>query len=145
MSIRPSNRRSPDGALHYSATVTASFSAAHSLPGLEPGHRAGRSHGHDFTATFTFATSSLSYPGVVVDDDMRTEIIRHIEKVLDHRDLDRLLDRPATCEAIAEHLATWYSRSARPPGHAQLLSVSVTTARGLNGTVHLLGPFGGAR
>lgn len=146
MSIRPSTSHNPEWAPRFSGTVTVTFSAAHSLPGLEPGHRARRSHGHDFTATFTFDAGALSYPGVVVDHTMRNEIVRHVEDGLDHRDLDRLLDRPATCEAIAAHLATWwYQRSARPAEHAGLVSVTVATAVGANGSVHLPGPVGDAR
>lgn len=135
MTFRLSAPKSPEWTSRYTGTVTVSFSAAHSLPGLEPGHRIGRPHGHDFTATLTFEAVSLSYPGVEVDDDGRAEIVRHVGDRLDHRDLDRLLSRPATCEAIAEHLVTWHERSARPPGQAQLVSV----------TLHLPDPLGGAR
>lgn len=80
--------------------------AALSLRRLEPGNPAGRPHGHDFTAELVFETTALVYPGVVVDDEMRTEIHDHVAGRLAYRDLDRLFDRPPTCEAIAEHLAT---------------------------------------
>jgi hypothetical protein len=56
---------------------------------------------------FLFETTALAHPGVVVDDDMRAEIIGRVTDRLHHRDLDRLLDRPATCEAIADYLAAW--------------------------------------
>lgn len=52
---------------------------------------------------------------------------------LAYRDLDRLFDRQATCEAIAEHLATWFTRSARPANDAWLVAITVTTASGTHG------------
>jgi hypothetical protein len=45
--------------------------------------------------------------------------------------------RPPTGEAIAEHLARWFLRSARPPGNATLLSVAVTTGTGEHGEIVL--------
>jgi hypothetical protein len=92
---------------------------------------------------FLFETTALAHPGVVVDDDMRAEIIGRVTDRLHHRDLDRLLDRPATCEAIADYLAAWYVRSARSPGHARLVAVTVTTAAGDHGEIHL--PAGDTR
>ncbi|MHA6631098.1 6-pyruvoyl trahydropterin synthase family protein [Pseudonocardia sichuanensis] len=124
----------------YRGTVTVRFSAALRIAGLEPGETAGRLHGHDFTAVFLFESATLTYPGVVVDHDMRDEITGRITDRLHHRDLDRLLDRAATCEALADYLATWYVRSARPPGHARLLAVTVTTAAGDHGEIHLPAP-----
>lgn len=139
----------PGAFVRYRGTVTVQFSAALRIAGLEPGDTAGRLHGHDFTAVFLFESTTLTYPGVVVDHDMRDEITGRITDRLHHRDLDRLLDRPATCEAIADYLATWYVRSARPPGHAHLLGVTVTTAAGDHGEIHLPSarqlPAGGTR
>ncbi|MGI9004210.1 MAG: 6-carboxytetrahydropterin synthase [Pseudonocardia sp.] len=53
-----------------------------------------RTHGHDFTARFRFEAATLTYLGVVVDDDVRDEITRHVRDRLAYRDLDRLHDRP---------------------------------------------------
>lgn len=125
------------GLPRYRSSVTVTFPASHSLPGLEPGVGAGRPHGHDFTAVFVFETATLVYPGVVIGDDMRTEITRHVTDRLAYRDLDRLFDQPPTCEAIAEHLATWHQRSARPPHPARLVSVTVTTSSGAHAEIHL--------
>jgi 6-pyruvoyl-tetrahydropterin synthase len=130
----------PGALVRYRGAVTVRFSAALRISGLEPGDTAGRLHGHDFTAVFLFESATLTYPGVVVDHDMRDEITGRIADRLHHRDLDRLLDRPATCEALADYLATWYVRSARPPGHAHLVAVTVTTAAGDHGEIHLPAP-----
>jgi 6-pyruvoyl-tetrahydropterin synthase len=121
----------------YRGSVRVRFSAALRIPTPEPGATVGRLHGHDFTAVFLFETTTLAYPGVVVDDDMRAEITGRVTDRLHHRDLDRLLDRPVTCEAIADYLAAWYLRSARPPGHARLVAVTVTTGAGDYGEINL--------
>ena len=136
MSIGP---RTNDADLmpRYRGCVRVEFSAALRIPGLEPRITAGRLSGHNFTAVFLFETTALAYPGVVVDDDMRAEITGRVTDRLHHRDLDRLLDRPATCEAIADYLASWYVRSARLPGHARLVAVTVITAAGDHGEIHL--------
>ena len=131
-----------DTAPRFRGSVRVSFPAALSLRGLEPGNPAGRPHGHDFTAELVFESTTLVYPGVVVDDDMRTEIHDHVAGRLAYRDLDRLFDRPPTCEAIAEHLATWHRRSARPAGHARLVAVTVRTGSGDHGEIHLPTPTG---
>lgn len=90
-----------------------------------------------------FESTALVYPGVVVDDDMRAEIHQHVAGRLAYRDLDRLFDRPPTCEAIAEHLATWHRRSARPAGHTWLVAVTVRTGADDHGEIHLAPPVGG--
>ncbi|MDN5747152.1 MAG: 6-carboxytetrahydropterin synthase [Pseudonocardia sp.] len=130
------------GVPRYRGSVRVSFPAALSLRGLEPGDPAGRPHGHDFTAVLVFESTTLVYPGVVVDDDMRTEIPPHLAPRHAYRALARLFDRPPTCEAIAEHLATWHRRSARPPGHARLVAVTVRTGSGDHGEIHLPAPAG---
>jgi len=85
-----------DAVSSFRGSVRVSFPAALSLRGLEPGNPAGRPHGHDFTAELVFESTTLVYPGVVVDDDMRAEIHDHVAGRLAYRDLDRLFDRPPT-------------------------------------------------
>jgi 6-pyruvoyltetrahydropterin/6-carboxytetrahydropterin synthase len=122
----------------YRSTVRVGFPALHSIRGLADGAAVSRAHGHDFTAEFRFETAHLVYPGVVVDNDTRHEIERHVRERLAYRDLDRLLDRPPTCEAIAEHLVTWFLRSARPPGDARLVAVVVSTGSGAQAEIALV-------
>lgn len=133
-----------DAAPRFRGSVRVSFPAALSLRGLEPGNPAGRPHGHDFTVELVFESTTLVHPGVVVDDGMRAEIRDHVAGRLAYRDLDRLFDRPPTCEAIAEYLATWYRRSARPAGHARLVAVTVRTGSGDYGEIRLPASMGGA-
>lgn len=97
--------------------------------------------GHDFAVTLLFETTALTYPGVVVDDDMRTEISDYVAHRLHGRDIDTLLGRPATCEAIADHIARWFVNSARPGGPShRLVSVTVATGNDGHGEVHLPTP-----
>lgn len=121
----------------YRGTVRVAFPAVHSLRGSDGHDRAAQPHGHDFAAVFVFESRSLVYPGVVVDDSLRAEIIYHVGDRLAYRDLDSLLDRPATCEAIAEYLASWHLRSGRSTPHAWLVSVTVTTGSDAWGEVNV--------
>jgi 6-pyruvoyltetrahydropterin/6-carboxytetrahydropterin synthase len=84
------------------------FDAAHHLPGLPAGHKCSRVHGHTYTAEFILASEALTPPGFVADFADLTPVRDYIGSALDHRDLNEVLDRPPTCEAIAEHLADWY-------------------------------------
>ncbi|MGH3611759.1 MAG: hypothetical protein ACRDRK_03915 [Pseudonocardia sp.] len=119
------------------------FSAAPRIAGLQPAATEGRLHGHDFTATFLFETATLTYPGVVVDDAMRAEI------------LDRVTDRAAPPRPRPPARSARHLRSRRrpprrlvralrpPPGRARLVSVTVATDAGGHGEIHL--PTGGPR
>jgi hypothetical protein len=124
----------------FRGSVQTGFSAAvrEHISGAGADPRAGGILGHDFTVTLLFETTALAYPGVVVDDGLRADITDHVSTRLHGRDIDTLLGRPATCEAIAEHLATWYVRSARPGGpHHRLVSVTVTHGDGGHGEFRL--------
>jgi hypothetical protein len=127
----------------FRGSVRTGFSAAvrEHDPGPGAEQTGGRIVGHDFTVTLLFETTALAYPGVVIDDGLRTDVTDHVTTRLHGRDIDTLLGRPATCEAIAEHLANWYVRSARPGGpHHRLVSVTVTHGDGGHGELHLPDP-----
>lgn len=123
----------------FRGVVAVVFPATHAVPVLAA-DEAPRLHGHDFRVELLFEATTLAYPGVVVDDVMRAQVADHIEKRLAYRDLNQLLDRPATCEAIAEYLAAWFTRSVSPAEHANLVSVTVTTANGGFGQLTLPPP-----
>lgn len=129
------------GRPRFRGGVTVILPAIHSMPALADWADSQRPHGHDFRLEFVFETDTLVYPGVVVEDSLRALITDHVNKRLAYRDLDRLLDRPATCEAVAEHLALWFVAAARPPEHAELVSVTVTTGAGGFGQI-ILPPHG---
>ena len=124
----------------YRGRVRVSFPALLTLHRPTPANPAPRPYLHDLTAEFVFEAASLVEPGVVVDNDMRAEIEQHVATRLAHRDLNRLFDRPPTCEVLAGHLANWHWCSARPPGHARLVAVTVTDSAGGHGEIHLPQP-----
>lgn len=132
-----------NGRPRFRGSVAVTFSGIHTVPALADTAGTERAHGHDFRAEFVFETTTLVYPGVVVEDPLRALITDHVTRRLAFRDLDRVLDRPATCESVAEHLAHWFINSARPAEHAELVSVAVTTGTGGFGQIVLLQrPYG---
>lgn len=143
MRVRPSAPRTvPAMVARFRGSLRTGFSAAvrEHISGPGADQAVGRMMGHDFTVTLLFETTALAYPGVVVDDDLRADVTDYVTHRLHGRDIDTLLGRPATCEAIAEHLANWYVRSARPGGpHHRLVSVTVTHGEGGHGELRLPG------
>lgn len=85
------------------------FEAAHHLPGLPAGHKCARVHGHSYTAEFVLASERLIPPGFVADFADLALVRRYIAAALDHQDLNEVLDVEPTSEAIAEHLASWFT------------------------------------
>jgi 6-pyruvoyltetrahydropterin/6-carboxytetrahydropterin synthase len=85
------------------------FDAAHHLPGLPAGHKCARMHGHSYAAEFVLAADRLTPPGFVTDFGDLAPIRKYIDTTLDHRDLNEVLGVEPTCEAIAEHLAGWFT------------------------------------
>ncbi|GIF76209.1 6-pyruvoyl trahydropterin synthase family protein [Asanoa siamensis] len=84
------------------------FEAAHSLPGLPEGHKCGRQHGHSYTVEVTLVTASeLADPGFVVDFAGLAGLGAYLNESFDHRDLNAVLDVPATSENLARHLYCW--------------------------------------
>ncbi|MGI5133178.1 6-carboxytetrahydropterin synthase [Pseudonocardia sp. CA-107938] len=144
----------------YSDTVAVTFPAVHHLGQQNTGQpdgtfapnsrgrqgigrcseldrRSHRPHGHDFHVAFTFHATGLLHPGVVVDADMRAEILDHLDSRYAYQDLNLLLpatEQP-TCANIAAHLARWHYRSARITPHAYLHTVVVTTGSGDRGQI----------
>lgn len=84
------------------------FDAAHHLPGLPAGHKCARVHGHSYTAEFVLAAGQLTPPGFVTDFGDLAPVRKYIDTTLDHHDLNEVLGAEPTCEAIAEHLASWF-------------------------------------
>ena len=84
------------------------FEAAHSLPGLPDGHKCARPHGHSYSVEITLATTEDLYgPGFVVDFADLAGLGTYLNGSFDHRDLNTVLDVPATSENLARHLYCW--------------------------------------
>lgn len=104
------------------------FDAAHHLPGLPPGHKCRRVHGHTYTAEFILTSGTLTPPGFVTDFSDLESVKKYIDSVLDHQDLNKVLDCEPTSEALAEHLASWFADNlaASVPGALEAVRISET-------------------
>ena len=119
------------GAARFRAGRTFRFEAAHHLSGTEPGHRSARVHGHSYQVDVELAAIELRYPGVVVGADELSPLKEYVADRLDHRDLNAILNRPPTCEAVAEHLAGWITTYMEPDVSARVVAARVSVGKGV--------------
>ncbi len=84
----------------YAISKDFAFSAAHHLTGLQDGHPCARVHGHNYRVRVTINRLELDRRGFVMDYGDLAMFGAWIDEVLDHRDLNDVLDQPT-----AEHLA----------------------------------------
>ena len=93
---------------HHRIGKTFRFEAAHSLPGLPDGHKCGRPHGHSYAVeVWLVAAGPLTHPGFVVDFAELAPFGRYLTETFDHRDLNLVLDEPATSENLARWFFHW--------------------------------------
>ncbi|MDR2684117.1 MAG: 6-carboxytetrahydropterin synthase [Prevotellaceae bacterium] len=88
----------------YIISKKFNFSASHVLNGLKDGHPCSFLHGHNYVATFCFRADCLNEAGFVVDYKNLDCIKKFIDKTLDHRHLNDVLDFNPTAENIAKYL-----------------------------------------
>jgi len=84
-----------------------SFSAAHHLEGLPPGHKCARVHGHTYGIEVCLAGGELDDAGFVADFADLDPLGGYIAAELDHRDLNEALPVQPSSENIARHLFLW--------------------------------------
>jgi 6-pyruvoyltetrahydropterin/6-carboxytetrahydropterin synthase len=92
---------------HFLLSADASFSAAHTLPGIE---MCERMHGHNWRVRLTvrMEDSALDQVGMAVDFRVVEDIVRGAVADFEHRYLNELepfRDRPPTAERIAQLVA----------------------------------------
>lgn len=80
------------------------FDASHILIGMPEGHPCGRLHGHTYTVVIHLQSPQLSLEGFVRDYNDLKPIKEYIDKYLDHRHLNDVLEMNPTAELIAVHL-----------------------------------------
>jgi 6-pyruvoyltetrahydropterin/6-carboxytetrahydropterin synthase len=83
------------------------FEAGHRLPGLPSGHKCARQHGHSYTVELILAAERLTPPGFVTDFADLEPLRRHIDSMLDHRNLHEVLLVEPTTEQLARYLYEW--------------------------------------
>jgi 6-pyruvoyltetrahydropterin/6-carboxytetrahydropterin synthase len=106
------------------------FEAAHHLAGLPAGHKCARVHGHSYTAEYVLASDQLIPPGFIADFADLAPAGQYIAEMLDHHDLNEVLGVEPTAEAIAGHLAAWFTEhlAGRIPGRLVLVRVWETAS-----------------
>lgn len=87
----------------FSITKDFTFSAAHHLEGLHPGHQCAREHGHNYQVRVQLIAPLLDDAGFVMDYGDLVPFRRWLDATLDHQDLNRVW--PELGNPTAEHLA----------------------------------------
>lgn len=89
------------------------FSASHELPGLPSWHPCTRLHGHNYVVTLELSAprERLIFPGFVRDYRELDEFRLWLDKTLDHRHLNEVLEVAPTAENLAIWIfETWVER-----------------------------------
>lgn len=79
------------------------FEAAHHLEGLPDGHKCGRPHGHSYRVDLRLDQQTSPRRRARI----RALLAEYLDRRLDHRDLNAVLQFQPTSELLAEHLYAW--------------------------------------
>lgn len=104
---------------------TFSFEAGHRLPGLPPGHKCARQHGHGYQVEISLTAPSLEEPGFVTDFASLAPFKHFLDTELDHRNLHEILPFAPTSERLAQFLAGWFIENVQPTISGHLGAVLV--------------------
>lgn len=104
------------------------FSASHQLGSLPHGHQCARLHGHNYIIRVGIE-GEVDHRGFVVDYGDLAGFGRYVDRSLDHRHLNEVVDQP-TAERIAYHLVGILRKEVTPlcsNGHHPLaISIAVS-------------------
>ena len=75
----------------YKISKQFSFSASHALFNLAEEHPCSRLHGHNYEVTIYLRSRELNEAGFVVDYKSLGFVKEHIDKTLDHRNLNEIM------------------------------------------------------
>ncbi|MFJ9482330.1 6-pyruvoyl trahydropterin synthase family protein [Streptomyces mirabilis] len=101
------------------------FEAGHRLPGLPPGHKCSRQHGHSYEVEVVLTAHSLEEPGFVTDFGALAPFKKFLDTELDHYNLHEVLPVEPTSERMAQFLAGWFSQNLQPTIPGRLVAVLV--------------------
>jgi 6-pyruvoyltetrahydropterin/6-carboxytetrahydropterin synthase len=88
----------------YKINKRFTFSASHMLEGLSDGHPCARLHGHNYVVTLHLRTETLNEIGFVADYHDLDFVKKYIDRHLDHRHLNDVLEFNPSAENIAKYL-----------------------------------------
>lgn len=88
----------------YTIQKQFTFSASHQLEGLPDNHQCARLHGHNYIIEVVLQWQTLDKVGFVVDYGELNPLKQYIDKNLDHRHLNDVLDFQTSAENLAKHL-----------------------------------------
>lgn len=103
----------------FTITRSFEFAAAHHLTAVPNTHKCARVHGHTYRVVLEAQAVDLDERGMVVDYAELDWIATKVRRVVDHRDLNEVLNG----ETTAEQIAVWIHSLARPKH--KLVSVTV--------------------
>jgi 6-pyruvoyltetrahydropterin/6-carboxytetrahydropterin synthase len=101
------------------------FEAGHLLPGLPPGHKCARQHGHSYEVELVLTSPSLEEPGFVTDFGALAPFAKFLATELDHRNLHEVLPVEPSSERLAQFLAGWFIKNLQPVIPGRLVAVLV--------------------
>jgi len=108
----------------YKISKTYTFSAAHQLDYLPDGHPCARLHGHNYVVEVILEAGETNTNGFVLDFNELDAVVAPIVALLDHHDLNYVLEFRTT----SENLAAWFFR--RINSHLQeLYGESISAVR----------------
>lgn len=102
------------------------FSASHRLDGLPHDHPCARLHGHNYEVEIVLAHPELDSCGMVAEFGRLGPLKAYVDRELDHRHLNDVLDGPATSENLARHLFAWCRDHLEPDLVERLAAVRVS-------------------
>lgn len=109
------------GAHQHVDDVSFTFEAAHHLEGLPDGHKCGRPHGHSYRVDLRLAPQTNPRRRA----RLRALLAEYLDRHLDHRDLNSVLQFQPTSELLAEHLYAWTLSQANARAAAAIQAVRV--------------------
>jgi len=91
----------------YTISKQFAFSASHQLDHLPKDHKCARLHGHNYVVEVMLAAEHLDENGFVVDYGDLDEFKQHIDRFLDHRHLEEVVQFKTTAENLARYFYDW--------------------------------------
>ena len=105
------------------------FSAGHHLEDLPNEHPCSKFHGHNYIVTIELRSTKLDKVGFVVDYRALEPIKKYIDEILDHRDLNEVIQFNPTAENLAKHLYELFKKQFSQLHAIEVSETPKTTAR----------------